>query len=107
VQARFGQAFKVEDGKVVAYDPAGNKIFSRSRAGEVADFDEALEALVDQYPYKDQILRGSGASGGGASPGGGTSGGAAGGKPKQGSFGGSREDRLAAIKSQFPDLAGA
>ena len=66
VQARFGSAFKIEDGKTVAYDTAGNKIFSRARPGDLADFDEALETLVDQYPYKAQILRGSGASGGGA-----------------------------------------
>jgi hypothetical protein len=26
VQARFGSAFKIEDGKAVAYDPQGNKI---------------------------------------------------------------------------------
>lgn len=67
VQARFGAAFKIEDGKTVAYDATGNKIFSRARPGELADFEEALETLVDQYPYKDQILKGSGASGGGAS----------------------------------------
>lgn len=71
VQARFGSAFKVENGQIVAYDKAGNKIYSPSRAGELADFDEALETLVDQYPYKDQILKGSGASGGGATGGGG------------------------------------
>jgi hypothetical protein len=69
VQARFGQSFKVEDGKIVAYDASGNKIFSRARPGDIADFDEALETLVDQYPYRDQILKGSGASGGGASGG--------------------------------------
>jgi len=66
VQARFGSAFKIEEGKTVAYDQAGQKIFSRARPGELADFDEALEVLVDQYPYKDQILKGTGASGGGA-----------------------------------------
>lgn len=66
VQARFGQQFKIEDGKVVAYDVSGNKIFSRTRPGELADFDEALDSLIDQYPYKDHILKGSGASGGGA-----------------------------------------
>lgn len=103
VQARFGQAFRVEDGKVVAYDQAGNKIFSRSRAGEVADFDEALETLVDQYPYKDSILKGSGQSGSGANGGGG-----GGDKPKdKGNFGGSREERTAAIAARFPDLAKA
>jgi len=101
VQARFGQAFKVEEGKVVAYDQAGNKIFSRSRAGEVADFDEALETLVDQYPYKDQILKGTGASGSGAGPSGNPGGGGA----KKGNFGGSKDDRIAAITSQFPELA--
>jgi hypothetical protein len=67
VQARFGSHFKIEDGKTVAYDQSGNKIFSRARPGELADFEEALETLVGQYPYKEQILKGSGASGGGAS----------------------------------------
>lgn len=77
VQARFGQHFKVEDGKAVAYDAAGNKIFSRANPGDLADFDEALETLVGAYPYRDQILKSSGASGGGAS---GSGGGGAGGK---------------------------
>ncbi|MFC0666242.1 DUF6651 domain-containing protein [Azotobacter chroococcum] len=66
VQARFGQAFKIEDGKTVAYDAQGNKVFSRARPGELADFDEALETLVEQYPYRDHILKASGANGGGA-----------------------------------------
>lgn len=77
VQARFGQAFKIEDGKTVAYDQHGNKIYSRARPGEVADFDEAMETLVEHYPYRDSILKGSGANGGGAPAG---SGGASGGK---------------------------
>lgn len=67
VQAKFGQAFKVENGQIVAYDHTGNKIFSRSRPGELADFDESLEALIENYPHKDSILKGSSASGGGAS----------------------------------------
>ncbi len=75
VQARFGQAFKIEDGKTVAYDTHGNKIYSRVRPGEVADFDEAMEALVEQYPYRDQILKSSGGNGGGAPNGGGGNGG--------------------------------
>ncbi|CAI1684303.1 DUF6651 domain-containing protein [Serratia fonticola] len=65
VQARFGQSFKIEDGKVVAYDPTGNKVFSRSKPGELAEFDEALEFLVDQYPQKDHILKASGNNGSG------------------------------------------
>jgi len=75
VQARFGQAFKVEEGKLVAYDHTGQKIFSRARPGEVADFDEALGSLVDMYPHKDHILKGSGGKGGGSQGGGGQSGG--------------------------------
>lgn len=67
-QARFGNQFKLEEGGVVAYDQHGNKVYSRSRPGEVADFDEAMEIIVDQYPYKDNILKSSGASGGGAAP---------------------------------------
>lgn len=75
VQARFGQNFKIEDGKTVAYDTLGNRLFSRSRPGEIADFEEAIEMLVDQYPYKAQILKGTGASGGGAQGSGGAGGG--------------------------------
>lgn len=75
VQARFGQAFKIEDSKIVAYDSTGNKIYSRSRPGELADFEEAIESLIDQYPHKDSILKGTGASGGGANNGGNVGGG--------------------------------
>ncbi len=101
VQARFGQAFKIEEGKVVAYDANGNKLFSRSRPGELADFDEALESLIEQYPHKDHILKSSGASGGGAA-GGGKGGG---GNNSKGNIGGTKEERLAAINARFPDLA--
>ncbi|MEO8837562.1 MAG: DUF6651 domain-containing protein [Herbaspirillum sp.] len=66
VEARFGKAFSIEEGKIVAKDQNGNKIFSAANPGELAGFDEALEILVNAYPYKDQILKGSGASGGGA-----------------------------------------
>lgn len=68
VQARFGQAFKIEEGKVVAYDTSGNKIFSRTKPGELAEFDEALEFLVEQYPQKDHVLKASDNSGGGTRP---------------------------------------
>ena len=65
VQAQFGKSFKIEEGKVVAYGTDGQKIYSRSRPGEVADFDEALESLVGGYPHKDSILKGGQGSGGG------------------------------------------
>ena len=66
VQATFGGRFKVDNGKTVALDANGQPIFSRTRHGEPADFEEALEIMVDAYPYKANILKGSGASGGGA-----------------------------------------
>lgn len=68
VQARFGQHFKIEEGKTVATDSAGNKIYSKARPGEYADFDEALEIIVDAYPHKDSILKGTGNSGSGSQP---------------------------------------
>lgn len=74
MQAQFGRAFKVEDNKLVAYGPDGKKVFSRTRAGEVAEFDEALEELVNAYPNRDHILKG-GIGGGGGSGGGGGGGG--------------------------------
>lgn len=66
VEARFGANFKIEDGKVVALDQTGNKIFSREKPGDLADFDEAVSILVENYPHKASILKGSTASGGGA-----------------------------------------
>ena len=71
VQAQFGKSFKIEEGKVVAYGTDGQRIYSRARPGEVADFDEALESLVGGYPHKDSILKGGQGSGGGFQGGGG------------------------------------
>ena len=65
IQAQFGKSFKIEEGKVVAYGTDGQRIYSRARPGEVADFDEALESLVGGYPHKDSILKGGQGSGGG------------------------------------------
>lgn len=66
VQAAFGSAFKVENGRVVAYDKNGQAIYSKANPSEPAGFDEALLSLVDAYPNKEHILKGSGASGSGA-----------------------------------------
>lgn len=65
-QKFFGDRFKVDAGKLVPLDQSGNPIFSATRHGEHADFDEALQVMVGQYANKDMILKGSGASGSGA-----------------------------------------
>ena len=65
-QKVFGDRFKVDGGKLVPLDAAGNPIFSATNHGNYADFDEAIQVMVGQYPNKDMILKGSGASGGGA-----------------------------------------
>lgn len=69
LQASFGKHFSIENGKVIAKDANGQQLFSRTRHGEPANFEEALELLVDAYPHKASILKGSGASGGGATGG--------------------------------------
>jgi hypothetical protein len=74
-QARFGGNFSIEGGKIRAKGADGNLVYSRANPGNPAEFDEALEILVDGYPYRDSILKGSGAAGGGASGGGGGGGG--------------------------------
>lgn len=63
-EATFGKHFKIEDGKVVAY-LGEDKILSRENPGEPANFDEALSVIVDKYPMKDRILKGTQASGSG------------------------------------------
>ena len=71
VQAAFGHRFSIENGKTIAKDANGQPIFSRTRHGEPADFEEALEIMVDGYAHKASILKGSGASGGGSTGNGG------------------------------------
>ena len=66
-KATFGKFFN-NDG--TANDEAGNIIYSKSKPGEPASFDEAMEIIIDSYPNKKNILRASG-SGGGAPGGGG------------------------------------
>ena len=66
----FGKNFKVEgdgdDVRVIGYLDK-EKIFSRERPGSPANFEEALQAVIDAYPMKDRIMRatagGSGAGG--------------------------------------------
>ncbi len=71
----FGQNLKVEDGKVVGYDGNGNRIYSKTRPGELADANEAIETLITTSPLAASIVKGANASGGGAGGGGGNGGG--------------------------------
>jgi hypothetical protein len=66
LQALFGGRFKRVEGKLVGHDTSGNPIYSRSKPGEIADFDEALEISLDAYPNRDAILKGTGQRGDGA-----------------------------------------
>lgn len=73
-EAAMRSNFKVEDGKVVAYDKAGNRLMSKKTPGEYADPNEALELLVETHPQKDTILKapeggGTGNGGGGGNRG--------------------------------------
>lgn len=76
-EAYFGKHFKVEDDgkgelRVVGYKADGKtQILSKKNPGDIAGFEEALEKVVDEYPYKDNILR---ATGGGSGSGGGDGG---------------------------------
>lgn len=70
-EATFRNNFKIEDGKVVAYGKDGNRLLSKSRAGEYAEPDEALQLLVESHPQKDVILKAHTGSGSGNQGGGG------------------------------------
>lgn len=64
VEKTFGEHFGIDNGKIIAKDANGNQIYSKSNPGELAGFDEALEILVEQFPYRDHILKAKPASGG-------------------------------------------
>jgi hypothetical protein len=65
----FGKNFKIEgegaEIKVVGY-LNGERIPSREKFGEPADFDEALAAVIDAYPHKDRIMLAGMSSGSGS-----------------------------------------
>jgi len=100
-QKVFADRLKVENGKLVPMDGNGNPLFSAVRHGEHADFEEAIEVYVSQYPNKDKILKSSGGTGGGAPNGKGDPSN----QPK-GNLGGTRQERSSAIASRFPELSG-
>jgi hypothetical protein len=55
--AFFGGSFRIDKGQLVAYDKGDIPMYSRTRHGEVATFEEALGSLIDSYPNKDMIIR--------------------------------------------------
>jgi hypothetical protein len=65
----FGKHFKVEGegskAKVFGYLD-GEKILSRERPGEPANFEEALNTIIDHYPMKEKILKASAGGSGSA-----------------------------------------
>lgn len=61
-KATFGHMFS-PDGS--AKDWNGNPIYSKSKPGEPASFDEAMETIIDGYEHKDSILKATGAQGSG------------------------------------------
>lgn len=75
-EAYFGRNVKLEGGQLRITGADGNPVYSRTKAGEPAEFDEAMEILVTSHPRRDSILRGTNGSGSGAPPGGGGGGGA-------------------------------
>lgn len=83
-EAAMRSNFKVEDGKVVAYDKSGNRLMSKKSVGEFADPNEALELLVEHHPQKDTILKA--VSGGGTGGGGGGGGRGAGATMRRADF---------------------
>jgi len=62
----FSKYFKIEEGEIVAYESDGKtKVYSRKDHGTPAKFEEALEIIVDRYPDKDHLLKGTGSGSGG------------------------------------------
>ena len=75
-QAFFGNRFKVDEDKIIPLAPDGTPLYSKSRAGEVANFDEAISQFVEGYAQRDSILKsGQGGGSGNGGQGGNTGGG--------------------------------
>lgn len=74
-EAKFRNNFKVENGEVVAYGYDGSRLMSKTRAGEYANAEEAMQILAESHPHKDVILKANPANGSGAGTGGGAIGG--------------------------------
>lgn len=58
LKAMFSDSYRLEDGNLIAYDAKGEKVYSRQRPGNVADFEESLSLLVHGSEHRDFILHG-------------------------------------------------
>jgi hypothetical protein len=65
-EAYFGQYFEVRDGGAVVAKFGGNDIYSKTKPGELASFEEAIKFVVENSAFKDAILRDPGQGGSGA-----------------------------------------
>lgn len=68
--SHFGKNFKVEETEhglrtIATYDD-GKTVFSDIDPGSPAQPEEAIEKIINRYPYKDSILKGAGGSGTGS-----------------------------------------
>ena len=63
IEAQFRDHVQVRDGKLRILDSQGKEIYSRIQPNRPADFDEAMELIVEAYDHKNQILNGTGGPG--------------------------------------------
>lgn len=64
----FARHFKLNDQGVLVGELDGKEIYSTAKPGELADFEEAYEKIIEAQPDKNILLRASGARGSGAPP---------------------------------------
>ncbi|MBO7735350.1 MAG: hypothetical protein J6S67_22480 [Methanobrevibacter sp.] len=74
-EAKFRNNFKIENNDVVAYGYDGSRLMSKTRAGEYATTEEAMQILAEGHPNKDIILKANPGNGSGSGTGGGANGG--------------------------------
>lgn len=71
-QTYFARNIEFDDaGKMTIKDASGNVIRSKTKLGEVADFNEAIQILVETNPNRDKLLLGGNHQGSGNNGGGG------------------------------------
>ena len=74
-EAKFRNNFRIENNEIVPYGYDGSRMISKTRAGEYATVEEAMQILAESHPNKDVILKAKPGNGSGAGTGGGANGG--------------------------------